>query len=160
MDEAVFKKRLAKQYKAGLKMLRQAVERCPADLYEAGVHPRTFARITYHCSFYTLWYLNADETVDVRFPGASDELRWLWSNPPVEPVPTQPEMLGYIDSIISQVDSLVKALDLDAKYCGFSWYKRTSKLEHQLVNLRHLEGHVGQLSELLMARGIYIDWVG
>jgi hypothetical protein len=34
-----------------------------------------------------------------------------------------------------------------------------SKLEHQFVNLRHLGGHVGQLSELLMARGMTISWV-
>jgi hypothetical protein len=33
------------------------------------------------------------------------------------------------------------------------------KLSHQILNLRHLQGHVGQLSELLMARGIDIDWV-
>ncbi len=34
-----------------------------------------------------------------------------------------------------------------------------SKLSHQLMNLRHRQGHIGQLSELLMARGIDTDWV-
>ena len=33
-----------------------------------------------------------------------------------------------------------------------------SKLSHELMNLRHTQGHVGQLSELLMARGIDTDW--
>jgi hypothetical protein len=27
------------------------------------------------------------------------------------------------------------------------------------MNLRHLQGHVGQLSELLMAKGIDTDWI-
>ena len=49
-------------------------------------------------------------------------------------------------------------MDLEAKTCGFSWYK-VPKLEHQIVNIRHLGGHVGQLSELLMANGILVDWV-
>jgi hypothetical protein len=34
-----------------------------------------------------------------------------------------------------------------------------SKLSHELMNLRHTQGHVGQLSELLMARGIDTGWV-
>lgn len=34
-----------------------------------------------------------------------------------------------------------------------------SKLSHELMNLRHTQGHVGQLSELLMARGIDTDWI-
>jgi len=33
-----------------------------------------------------------------------------------------------------------------------------SKLSHQIMNLRHIQGHVGQLSELLMAKGIDTDW--
>ncbi len=48
---------------------------------------------------------------------------------------------------------------LAAGETGFSWYPSMSKLSHELMNLRHLQGHVGQLSELLMAHGIDTDWV-
>jgi hypothetical protein len=34
-----------------------------------------------------------------------------------------------------------------------------TKLSHQIMNVRHIQGHVGQLSELLMQRGIDTDWV-
>ena len=40
------------------------------------------------------------------------------------------------------------------------WYPGMAKLSHELMNLRHLQGHVGQLSELLLARGIETDWIG
>ena len=57
------------------------------------------------------------------------------------------------------IDPTVDQLDLASDETGFSWYKNMSKLSHQLMNLRHMQGHVGQLSELLMARGIDTDWV-
>jgi hypothetical protein len=34
-----------------------------------------------------------------------------------------------------------------------------SKLSHQLMNLRHIRGNMGQLSELMMAKSIDTDWV-
>jgi hypothetical protein len=34
-----------------------------------------------------------------------------------------------------------------------------SKLSHELMNLRHIQGHVGQLSELLMVAGIDTRWI-
>lgn len=160
MENTTVKAALANQYIAGLKMLRQCVERCPSDLYEAGVHPRTFVRIAYHGAYYTRWYLTAGEDVNVHIHGAHAKLAWLWGNPTKAPVPTQENLLVYIDAVIAEVRPNLEVMDLDAPYCGFSWYKKTSKLEHQFVNLRHLEGHVGQLSELLMARGIEIDWIG
>jgi len=51
-------------------------------------------------------------------------------------------------------------LDLDSAESGFSWY-RMSKLEHQFVNLRHIQHHTGQLADRLRQeadRGV--EWVG
>ena len=67
--------------------------------------------------------------------------------------------LDYIAYIASLIDSTIDTLDLDAQETGLSWYKNMSKLSHQLMSLRHIQGHVGQLSELLMARGIGTDWI-
>jgi hypothetical protein len=42
---------------------------------------------------------------------------------------------------------------------GFSWY-RMSKLEHQFVNLRHIQHHAAQLADRLRsAAGVGIKWV-
>jgi hypothetical protein len=51
-------------------------------------------------------------------------------------------------------------MDLAAPTCGFPWYPM-SKLEHQIVNIRHIQHHAGSLStRLRLKAGILIAWVG
>jgi len=58
------------------------------------------------------------------------------------------------------IDSAVDRLDLSAPDSGFPWYKM-SKLEHQFVNLRHLQHHTGQLAERIrQVTGRGIRWAG
>jgi hypothetical protein len=58
------------------------------------------------------------------------------------------------------VDSAVDALDLQSQESGFRWYK-VSKLEHQFINIRHIQHHAGQLADRLrLSDGIAIRWVG
>jgi hypothetical protein len=58
------------------------------------------------------------------------------------------------------VDGAVDALDLLSPESGFHWYE-IPKLEHQMVNLRHLQHHTAQLADRLRASGdIAIKWVG
>ena len=84
----------------------------------------------------------------------------LW-NPPerLEPYSRQ-QMLDYLGAIRERVKRRLTALDFDEADCRFPYYKGFSRLDHQLVNLRHLGGHVGQLSEILMAHGTDVDWIG
>jgi hypothetical protein len=57
------------------------------------------------------------------------------------------------------VDHAVDALDLDRADCGFSWY-RMSKLEHQFVNIRHIQHHGAQLIDRVRsAADVGIGWV-
>jgi hypothetical protein len=72
---------------------------------------------------------------------------------------TRQEVRDYIAYIQGLIDSTIDQLDLDSDETGFPWYPNMSKLSHELMNLRHIQGHVGQLSELLMMRGIDTDWV-
>lgn len=54
----------------------------------------------------------------------------------------------------------VRTLDLQSLKCGFSWYA-VPKLEHQIVNLRHIQNHAAQLGDRLRtATGNGIRWVG
>ena len=57
---------------------------------------------------------------------------------------TQAEALEYWEFCDRMVDDAVDALDLDRTESGFGWY-RMSKLEHQFVNIRHIQHHGGQL---------------
>lgn len=176
-------------YHAGLTMLAECVDKCPDDLWTAanlspsppaGVNnppwngvERPFWRIAFHNAYFTHLYLGQDETAFQPPPAelavrCRKDFEPMWHAPwelePYElPTGTQPcsqsGILEYIEYVDSLVDSTVAGLDLESRESGFHWYPNTNKLSHQLINLRHLQGHVGQLSELLMARGIDIDWV-
>jgi len=159
---------LKEQYHAGLTMLAECVEKCPEEMWTAGTHPRTFWRIAFHAAFFTQLYLGPDENMFERWPGCHETDEPLFAEPPeldpyglpegAEPY-GRDEILVYIGFVDARIDALVDALDLDREDPGISWYKGISKLSHVLMNLRHIQGHVGQLSELLMARGIDTNWI-
>ncbi len=155
---------LKEQYHAGLAMLAECVEKCPEGMWLEGEHPRTFWRIAFHAAFYTHQYLVQNEAAFQPWLGQREGIdHSLWDEPaPVEPpeIYRRNEILDYIRFVDELIDPTVDQLDLASDETGFSWYPNMSKLSHQLMNLRHIQGHVGQLSELLMARGIDTDWVG
>lgn len=151
-------------------MLAQCVELCPDAMWREGEHPRSFWRVVFHAAFFTHLYLGQDEAAFEPWPGRRANIHHrLWESPAdVEPfelpedaaIYHRDEMLDYIRHLDTCVDALVERLDLDADTTGFAWYPSMRKLPHLIMNLRHLQGHVGQLSERLMARGIDIDWKG
>jgi len=161
---------LKEQYHAGLAMLAECVEKCPEGMWLEGEHPRTFWRIAFHAAFFTHLYLGQDEAAFQPWPGRIEGIHHrLWHEPEdLAPyglpegaeIYRMGEILDYIRFVDELVDGVVDQLNLDSDETGFSWYPNMSKLSHQLMNLRHTQGHVGQLSELLMARGIDTDWVG
>jgi hypothetical protein len=153
------------QYRAGLLMLRQSVERCPDDLWIGGKHPRAFWRIAYHASFYALFYMQQGVDSFCPWPKHRD-VTDLWDEPelwtdPAKLIPySKEDLLESIDYTLGQMDGIIDGLDLETDFSGFPWYPDTPKLDHEIMNVRHLQGHVGQLSELLMERGIDVDWMG
>ena len=57
------------------------------------------------------------------------------------------------------IDDAVDVLDLDSAECGFSWY-RMSRLDHQFVNIRHIQHHAAQLiGRVRSAADVGIRWV-
>jgi hypothetical protein len=160
---------LKEQYHGGLAMLAECVEKCPEEMWTTGEHPRTFWRIAFHAAFYTHLYLGQDEAAFRPWPGRREGIEHgLWQQPgEVEPYELpegaeayrSDEIVDYLRFIDALIDPTVDQLDLASDETGFSWYRNMSKLSHQLMNLRHIQGHVGQLSELLMAKGIDTDWV-
>jgi hypothetical protein len=154
------------QYHAALAMLRQEIERCPDDLWLAGEHPRAFWRIVYHALFFTHFYLQPSLETFRDWEKHRPESQCLENVPwPPFGVPqvveaySKEEMLEYWDVCDAAIDDGVNRLDLDAPECGFPWYQMR-KLNHQLMNIRHTQQHVGQLAELLYAAGVELDWIG
>lgn len=160
---------LKEQYHAALGMLTDCVARCPDDLWTSGAYPRTFWRIALHAAFFAHLYLGQDLAAFEPWPYGPENYRALWEQQEdIEPyelpesldaLPRQ-DVLDYIAFIDSLIDPTLDNLALDAPETGFPWYKHMSKLSHELMSLRHIQGHVGQLSELLMARGIDTAWIG
>jgi hypothetical protein len=168
------KSALKEQYHAGLGMLAECVEKCPDDLWTAGQHPRQFWRVAWHAAYFTHNYLAQDEAAFnasvIEWPAAArttlgvGETRSAVEVEPYElPEGVAPlnrrDLLDYIAYLDGIVDLTVEELDLESPSTGFSWYPTMTKLSHELMNLRHIQGHVGQLSEVLMAQGIDTDWI-
>ena len=73
---------------------------------------------------------------------------------------TKSEILTYWSICDQMIDDCVDALDLNSPECGFFWYK-ISKVEHQIVNIRHIQHHTAQLGDRLRkVADIGISWVG
>jgi DinB superfamily len=149
---------LKSQYHASLSMLRAAIDACPPDLWTDASYVNQFWHVVYHTLFYTDFYLQASESAFVPWEHHRPEYNFFKSGS------TTPysidEIRAYCKRCDETIDSAVDRLDLNAAESGFSWYKM-SKLEHQFVNLRHLQHHTGQLAERIrQATGRGIDWVG
>jgi len=171
---------IKEQYHGGLTMLSHCVEKCPDDLWDhtlsnetsdRGLCIRSFWRIAGHAAYFTHLYMGQGEDAFQPWPDrrrdADQDGMWhkpwdieFYDFPESTGVWSKQEMLNYIAYIDSLVNSTVDGLDLETADSGFGWYKETEKLSHELMNLRHIQGHVGQLSELLMARGIDLRWIG
>lgn len=172
----VLRSSLKTQYHAGLGMLRQAIERCPDELWSGGEHQNPFWKIAYHALYYTHLYLHhtasdfrpwehhqtrIQDLDDYPAPPEIEDLCEFPHRPPQTGEPyTKDQILEYWDLCDKLVDKSLDELDLLASDCGFHWYSFT-KLEHQLVTIRHIQHHTAQLGvRLRESDSIGIDWVG
>lgn len=158
-------------------MLADCVEKCPDDLWTTPslltrdgnrVIVRSFWRVSLHAAFFTQLYLGQDTKAFQPWPDRRQDATNLLEDPiEIEPYElsedaepySKVETVRYIAYIRSITDATVDGLDLETSESGFPWYESISKLSHQLMNLRHLQGHVGQLSEILLARRIDTAWI-
>lgn len=155
------------QYHAALKTLRLAIERCPDAVWD---DPKdglaAFWRVAYHTLFYTHFYLQRDEHSFARWAKhRADSQCTGYDADEGRPRPapceayTRAEILEYLQVCEAAVDPAIDTLDLAAAESGFSWYPMP-KLEHQLVNIRHIQHHAAALaSRLRREAGIEIEWV-
>lgn len=159
---------LKSQYHASLKTLRLAIEKCPDSKWsEAGDGFAAFWRVAYHTLFFTHLYLQPKFEDFKPWEHHQNEANSIspkdWEGKAI-PNTAKPysreQVLTYWTLVDGMIDAGVDALDLNSPDSGFPWY-RMSKLEHQLVNLRHIQHHASALSTRLRREaGIEIGWVG
>ena len=170
IEGAVLRAVLKNQYHAGLAMLKEGIDQCPDELWLRPVQRNAYWQVAYHAIFFTHLYLHREHTAyrpwaghqadnqnPDGIPGPPDPSSAL----PLIPRPyTRAQALAYWEVCDAFVDPAVDALDLHDPQCGFPWY-RMSKLEHQLVNLRHLQHHAAQLADRLrQSHDVGVKWVG
>jgi hypothetical protein len=153
---------LKSQYHATLAMLRAAIKRCPNNLWaSSGGHANPFWRIAYHTLYYTHLYLQPNNRSFRPWEHHQRGIQRL--DPPHRPPKTdqaytKAEVLAYWSNCESMVDDAVDALDLKDPQSGFSWYK-VPKMEHQIINIRHIQYHEAQLADRLRAAtGAGVNW--
>jgi hypothetical protein len=168
--EAAVRSALKSQYHAALAMLRHAIELCPEPVWTGTEHRNAPWQVAYHTLFFAHLYSQSDEHAFVPWshhvaavqvpdaiPGPPD---------PDSPLPliadpyTKRQVLEYCDFVDAMIDGAVDAMDVFAPASGFSWYP-IPKLEHQLVNIRHIQHGAAQLADRVRAAAdAGVDWVG
>ena len=160
---------LKQQYHACLAMLREAIERCPQDQWDNTPHTNQFWQIAYHALYFAHLYSQVDEASFVPWKDHQADTQnpdGMGGPHPDSTLPifpkqyTKGQVLEYWKFCDDSIDGFVDVLDLASPNSGFEWYK-ISKLEHQLVNIRHIQHHAAQLGDRLRAvADIGITWVG
>ena len=158
------------QYHSGLAMLRDAVERCPDELWDDDAYTNRFWQVAYHALYFLHLYLQprledfepwSGHQVDVQhddgIAGPADPESEL----PLIPDPyARVEVLAYCDFCEDRIDAWVDAIDFGSRESGFHWYP-VAKIEHQLVNVKHLQHHTAQLADRLRnEHDVGVRWIG
>jgi len=160
---------LKSQYHAALAMLRQAISLCPDEAWDSRGHLTPCWQIAYHTLFFAHLYIQPNEQTfrpwehhqaDVQYPDGIPGPPDPKSSLPLAPDPyTKAEVLAYWSVCDLMVDDAIDALDLLSRESGFSWYK-VPKLEHQIVNIRHIQHGAAQLADRVRSTaGAGVDWV-
>ncbi len=162
MGEAAILSSIARQYGAALKMLRDAIELCPDELWADATYRNPYWHIAYHTLFYAHLYSQANEAAFQPWPKHKEGIRMLGGLPATELASLaypKAELLEYQEFCRSEVAARVAETNLQAD-SGFYWLP-FDKLELQLYNIRHIQHHTGQLTERLRhVADLGVPWVG
>ncbi|MGE3800678.1 MAG: DinB family protein [Candidatus Kapaibacterium sp.] len=161
---------LKSQYHASLAMLGEAIEKCPDDLWLSDNYVNAFWQVAYHTLFFTHFYLGIDSEsfqpwpehqANVQHPDGIGGPPDPESSLPLLPDPyTKAQVLDYWNICNNMVDDAIDAMDINSPESGFYWYK-APKLEHQLINIRHIQHGAAQLADRLRGEvNVGVSWAG
>jgi len=141
------------QYLASLAMLKEAIVKCPPNVWDDPNDKFKFWSKAYHTLYYAHLYLQDAE---------KDFVQWEKHHDPDGDVPfTKDEVLEYHAFVRQEVLRRVPVTDLESESSGFDWYP-VNRLEMHFINLRHIQQHAGELFECLGLRENISElrWVG
>ena len=137
------------QYFSAIAMLKQAIVKCPPSMWDSPKDKNRFWFTAYHALYFAHLYLQ---------PAREDFVRWRGHGKPsgVSPL-SKDEILEYLAFVEQEVARLIPAIDLNAP-SGFQEI-HVDKVELQLVSIRHIQQHTGELYERLgTRRNIKLTW--
>lgn len=165
MEDSTIRAVILPQYRAGLAMLRHAIELCSQDLWTSAAYYNRFWHVAYHAAFYTHLYVQHSEASFHPWAKHVPESQYLGPRPGApkeasvacDPYP-KADVLNYLEFCWNEVESKVPELRFEDP-SGFHWLP-FSKLELQFYNIRHLQHHTGQLADRVRAAtGTGVGWV-
>lgn len=154
------------QYGAALRMMRDTVAACPDELWNDAHYGNRFWHIAYHALFYTAFYLSPGEDKPMLWSKCKQHYQFMsaWEHAPgydpetISPY-TKAEIHEFLDFLEERIAVAFDESDYDAP-SGISWIS-FNRFGLYLYNLRHLQHHIGQLSERIrQLTGTGTGWVG
>ena len=140
------KETLWKQFGASIDMLENAIQRCPAKLWDT---EKKFWHIAYHCLFYLDYYLTLEpDSFSPPSPFTLSEFDPNGAMP--HRTYTKEELISYLKHGKKKCHHVIAGLN--TKKAGARWvnaYKDYSVFEILLYNMRHVQHHAAQLNLLL-----------
>lgn len=161
---------LKSQYHTSLAMFQEALERCDESLWFDTKAVNAYWQVAYHALFYVHMYLQPDLKSFQAWEGHQKDVQYangIAGTPkkdsplPLLPTPyTKAQVQAFLDTCQSMVDPFIDSVDLANPKSGFPWYS-CSKLEHQIISIRHLQHHTAQLGDKLRNAGSTgLEWQG
>ncbi len=137
---------LQSQFEASLSMLKDCVAECGEKYWEGKIANATFRQIVYHTLFFTDLYLSASkeafELRDLHKRGGDER------GPTLSTGLTKQETLEYVKICRQKVlDSL--AAETTQSLQGFSGFRKFSRIELHIYNIRHIQHHAGAMAAYL-----------
>jgi DinB superfamily len=142
------KQMLVSQFEASLCMTKQCVEACSPEHWEGKIANDTFRYVAYHTLFFADLYLSKSEDAFVRHEfilRGGDE-----SGEAQAAGLSRDDTLAYVAFSRKKLIETIAAETAEslAGPSGFSW-RKFSRAEMHVYNIRHIQHHAGQLSAYL-----------
>jgi hypothetical protein len=153
----LFKQILTGQFEASLAMLNACIAACPEEHWEGKIANGPFRWVAYHTLFFADFYLspseNAFELGDLHQCGGDER------GEEASPGLCKADTLAYVPFCHQKMLDTIAAETAEslAGPSGFS-YRKFSRGELHIYNIRHIQHHTGQMSAYL--RRVDPDHIG
>jgi uncharacterized damage-inducible protein DinB len=132
------------QFEAALAMLKQCLERCPAELWESKIAQLSVRQIAYHTLFFVDYYLDSEAAFTLReLHHTGGDEREPINSPGLEQAATLAYVAVCHEKLRMTLSNETETTLLAPS--GFSWLP-FSRAELHLYNTRHVQHHTGQIS--------------